>query len=308
MYSQENLHQPAVGKGRVAARVPSKVQAGGGAPSGLHALQRAAGNAAVVEMLRRAGHPGAEQHQHGANCGHQDTERRVVQRAPVDADAMDAQDEYSDAEYVDLDYASDAYEETDQQVLWQKVNQYPRQVSETPQPAAGFGKSRLGVLPGRVKPMRQDAKGRALPSLKYRADDAPLYRYDTRGPDEILAKGFAPRSEKLPRSLRLYQKVLHTEMNGTAFVSTSRSPGDYIPEWAKQPNGDAYRYVINAPGGIDLVVTLGSTAFLDQQEVIFWKGIRPEYIDRVEVIDSSKNVKEVIKRTDWLKQDRMDLD
>ncbi|GHF96604.1 scabin-related ADP-ribosyltransferase [Streptomyces thermodiastaticus] len=308
MYSQENIQRPAVGTGRVPARVPSKAQSGGGDPSGLHVLQRTAGNAAVVQMLRRAGHPGAEQHQHGANRGHQDTEPRAVQRAPADPDAMDAQDEYSDAEYVDLDYASDAYEETDLDRFREKYGRYRREVSESPQPTAGFGKSRLGALPGLVKPMRQDAKGRALPSVKYRTDNEPLYRYDTRGPDEIFAQGFAPRSDKLPRSLRLYQKVLHTGENGTAFVSTSRSPGDYIPEWAKQSNGDAFRYVINAPGGIDLVATLGTTAFLDQHEVIFWKGIRPEYIDRVEIVDSSKNVKQVLKRTDWLNPDRMDLD
>ncbi|WP_234046958.1 eCIS core domain-containing protein [Streptomyces adelaidensis] len=450
MHSQENIRQPAVGKGRDSARTPSKVQAGGGAPSGLRALQSTAGNAAVVQMLRRAGHLGADQHQHGAGCGHQDTERPAVQRSAVhdvlrsggqaldgatrsdmesrfgadfsdvrihndsaarasaaevgaraytsgshvvigdggndrhtlahelthviqqrqgpvagtdngsglkvsdpsdrfereaeanahrvmsaspastvrdagqetataptsgtpavqrvkaDSDAMDVEEEYSDAEYVDLDYESDAYEETDQNVLRHKYNQYPRQVSENPQPAVGFGKSRLGVRPDLVKSMRQDAQGRALPPLKYRTDNAPLYRYDTRGPDEILAQGFAPRSEKLPRSLRLYQKVLHTAMNGTAYVSTSRSPGDYIPEWAKQSNGDAYRYVLSASGGIDLVATLGSTAFLDQQEVIFWKGIRPEFIDRVEIIDSSKKVKESIKRTDWLKKGHMD--
>jgi len=307
MHSQENIRQPAVGGGRAPARVPSRARSGGGDPWGLHALQRAAGNAAVVQMLRRAGHPGAEQHRHSAHCGHQDTGLRAVQRAPADFDAMDAQDEYSDAEYVGLDYESDAYEE-DQASFDSKANRYRRETSETPQPAVGFGQSRLGALPGLVKPMRQDAKGRALPPVKYRTDNEPLYRYDTRGPDVIFAEGVAPRSDKLPRSLRLYQKILHSGENGTAFVSTSRSPGDYIPEWAKQSNGDAFRYVINAPGGIDLVATLGTTSFVEQQEVIFWKGIRPEYIDRVEVLDSSKNVKQVLRRTDWQNPDRMDLD
>ena len=47
----------------------------------LLALQRSAGNAAVVQMLRQAGHPWAqEQHQHGANCGHQ---QPAVQRSAV---------------------------------------------------------------------------------------------------------------------------------------------------------------------------------------------------------------------------------
>ncbi|MCK9921977.1 DUF4157 domain-containing protein [Frankia sp. AgPm24] len=44
------------------------------------------GNAAVVQMLRRAGHPGAqaaeqERHQHGAGCGRQQAERPAVQCA-----------------------------------------------------------------------------------------------------------------------------------------------------------------------------------------------------------------------------------
>ncbi|GAA4096427.1 hypothetical protein GCM10022284_37860 [Streptomyces hundungensis] len=60
---------------------PAKSSAsGGGIPHGLHSLQGSAGNAAVVQMLRRAGHPGAqaadqERHQHGAGCGHQGHEQ-----------------------------------------------------------------------------------------------------------------------------------------------------------------------------------------------------------------------------------------
>ncbi|MFI6051863.1 DUF4157 domain-containing protein [Streptomyces violascens] len=55
-----------------------------GMPAGLLALQASAGNAAVVQMLRRAGHPGIqEQHQHGAGCGHQQAERPAVQRSAV---------------------------------------------------------------------------------------------------------------------------------------------------------------------------------------------------------------------------------
>ncbi|MFI7501669.1 DUF4157 domain-containing protein [Streptomyces sp. NPDC049687] len=40
------------------------------------------GNAAVVQMLRQSGHPWA-QHQHGAGCGHQQTEQAPVQRSAV---------------------------------------------------------------------------------------------------------------------------------------------------------------------------------------------------------------------------------
>lgn len=48
------------------------------------ALQHTLGNAAVVQLLRRSGHPGAqEQHQHGAGCGHQRAEQPAVQRSAV---------------------------------------------------------------------------------------------------------------------------------------------------------------------------------------------------------------------------------
>ncbi|MFB7612128.1 eCIS core domain-containing protein [Streptomyces gardneri] len=59
-------------------------------PAGLLALQRAAGNAAVMRALQLAGHPYAqpqaavEQHQHGAGCGHQEAvEGPAVQRSAV---------------------------------------------------------------------------------------------------------------------------------------------------------------------------------------------------------------------------------
>lgn len=51
----------------------------------LLALQGSAGNAAVVQMLRQAGHPWAqENHQHNADCGHQQA-KQPVQRSTVPA-------------------------------------------------------------------------------------------------------------------------------------------------------------------------------------------------------------------------------
>ncbi|WP_243766698.1 hypothetical protein [Streptomyces sp. GC420] len=56
-------------------------------PHGLLGLQADAGNAAVVQMLRRAGHPWAqEMHQHSAGCSHQQTghaQQPAVQRSAV---------------------------------------------------------------------------------------------------------------------------------------------------------------------------------------------------------------------------------
>lgn len=51
---------------------------------GILALQATAGNAAVVQMLRQAGHPWVqEQHEHTAGCGHQQAEPPTLQRSAV---------------------------------------------------------------------------------------------------------------------------------------------------------------------------------------------------------------------------------
>ncbi|MFE9573560.1 DUF4157 domain-containing protein [Streptomyces sp. NPDC006692] len=65
---------------RPGARTPAQ---GSGNAGGFLALQGAAGNAAVVQLLRQAGHLGTrEQHQHNAGCGHQSTEP-AIQRSAV---------------------------------------------------------------------------------------------------------------------------------------------------------------------------------------------------------------------------------
>ncbi|MFI8202337.1 DUF4157 domain-containing protein [Streptomyces sp. NPDC085937] len=54
------------------------------APVGLSGLQASAGNAAVVQMLRQAGHQqGEEQHRHTDGCGHAPAGERPVQRSAV---------------------------------------------------------------------------------------------------------------------------------------------------------------------------------------------------------------------------------
>ncbi|WP_435880057.1 eCIS core domain-containing protein [Streptomyces werraensis] len=75
MRDQENSRD--TGNGRRAVRPTQRP-----APQGLRA---AAGNAAVVQMLRQAGHPWAqEQHQHTAGCGHERNQAAAtVQRSAV---------------------------------------------------------------------------------------------------------------------------------------------------------------------------------------------------------------------------------
>ncbi|MEU0843795.1 DUF4157 domain-containing protein [Streptomyces sp. NPDC005962] len=75
------------GNGR-APRAPQRPRAtppfAGTAVQRMLAQQSRAGNQAVVEMLRRSGHPGAQdRHEHGAGCGHQPQES-PVQRSAVD--------------------------------------------------------------------------------------------------------------------------------------------------------------------------------------------------------------------------------
>ncbi|MEU6627321.1 hypothetical protein ABZ905_03410 [Streptomyces parvus] len=283
-----------------------RVPAGSATPmQRLLALQGSVGNAAVVQMLRAGQPAGPDRHQHGEGPGHQD--QLTVQRAgsphttPMDIDKRD----FSDAEELSDGGADSEAGEYDYGTFMGERANHPRATTPTPQEAAGFGESTYGVDPSKVKSMREDRKqGRDAPPLRYRKDSELLYRWDGRTPDQILGKGFTPWNEKLPPSLRHYQKLLQK----TGFVSTTRSPGGYVPDWARQPDGSGYRYVINAPGGIDLVDTLGTTSFVQQQEVIFWKGIRPGHILRAELCDKDGKVIRVIPSTGGADPDAMDID
>lgn len=65
------------------ARAAGKTRArAGGVPTALLALQSTAGNAAVVQMLRAAGRPRAEE-EHGGGCGHPRTGQPAVWRSAV---------------------------------------------------------------------------------------------------------------------------------------------------------------------------------------------------------------------------------
>lgn len=82
-------HSPArdgAEKDRSTARKSSRAPEGAesAAPQGLFGLQSTTGNAAVVQMLRQAGHPWAEgTHQHDAGCEHEQGGQPSVQRSAV---------------------------------------------------------------------------------------------------------------------------------------------------------------------------------------------------------------------------------
>ncbi|MEU1116327.1 MULTISPECIES: hypothetical protein [unclassified Streptomyces] len=279
--------KPRTPAGKAAAETDSHLQR-------LLALQGSAGNAAVVQMLRQDGRA-EERHRHGAGCGHGQAGaagEATVQRAPASPDAMDVDArDFSDAEELTDGGTDSEAGEYDYASFLDERNKYPRETTPTPQPTVGFGDSTYGPDPGKVKSMREDRKqGRALPPLRYRKDNELLYRWDKRTPDQILGKGFDSWNDKLPASLRHYQKLL----TKTGFVSTTRSPGGYVPDWARQPDGSGYRYVISAPGGIDLVDTLGTTSFAQQQEVIFWRGMTSGHVLRAELCDKDGNILKVI--------------
>ncbi|MFF9035656.1 DUF4157 domain-containing protein [Streptomyces sp. NPDC014892] len=66
------------------AASPARRQPDLSSPQGLLALQNATGNAAVVQLLRGAGHSWAqEEHRHGAGCGHGSAVEPTVQRSAV---------------------------------------------------------------------------------------------------------------------------------------------------------------------------------------------------------------------------------
>ncbi|UFQ19781.1 MULTISPECIES: eCIS core domain-containing protein [Streptomyces] len=77
MHDRDRARTTGADTSRAPARQPAAPRA---APEGLAALQAAAGNEAVVQMLRQSGHLPPEEHQHGAGCGH---EQPAVQRSAV---------------------------------------------------------------------------------------------------------------------------------------------------------------------------------------------------------------------------------
>ncbi|MFF8616907.1 DUF4157 domain-containing protein [Streptomyces sp. NPDC015350] len=82
MRDHENVGKTGVEGARKVGRGP-EAEAHSSQP-GLLPLQATMGNAAVVQMLRRAGHPWAEEaHRHSAECGHDREGQSVVQRSAV---------------------------------------------------------------------------------------------------------------------------------------------------------------------------------------------------------------------------------
>ncbi|MFE6904812.1 hypothetical protein ACFVFJ_50325, partial [Streptomyces sp. NPDC057717] len=215
-------------------------------------------------------------------------------------------DDFSDPSEIGTDVSDDDSEwEGTKQELYEKISRKFRpETTIMPQPSAGFGKSQFGIRPDKIFPTRRGKPFR----LRYRKDDKDLYRYDKRPYETIFLEGFRPWNDKVPRSMRHHIKY----MQKSAFVSTTREyalklafppapkPKWTLPKlWGGLPSKTTNRYVIKAPGGMDLLATLKTQAYAWEQEVMFWKGIRPEFIDRVEVVNKEGRILKVVRRDEW---------
>ncbi len=108
--------------------------------------------------------------------------------------------------------------------------------------------------------------------VHFRTDGHLLFREDTRGPEEIFRKGFRPRKPGVTNLSHMAADM------PSAFVSTSRNPNLHHLGQSK-PGEPVYRYVIDAPGGVDVTATFGQIYGGDHEhEVAFPGGIRTENI------------------------------
>lgn len=110
------------------------------------------------------------------------------------------------------------------------------------------------------------------PESIWRDTDEPLFRSDDRGPDEVFDAGLGPLNAA---NLDLDDHVFND--NPSAFVSTSTDDELYRhPEYRDRD----YRYIVRAPGGIDVGSTLPESRdrFPGENEVAFPGGVDTRYI------------------------------
>ncbi|PBC69603.1 hypothetical protein BX265_6934 [Streptomyces sp. TLI_235] len=102
----------------------------------------------------------------------------------------------------------------------------------------------------------------------WRSGKEALWRNDDRAPAVVFAAGFQAKNLA---NLNLADHAMNSiDPNGYGFVSTSRE---------KRLNwGANYRYMIKAPGGIDVNRTLPGHRHKGEMEIAFPGGIAPRYI------------------------------
>ncbi|WP_344027447.1 scabin-related ADP-ribosyltransferase [Streptomyces luteireticuli] len=122
---------------------------------------------------------------------------------------------------------------------------------------------------------------RISPKPVWRTERGPLYRFDSRPPEEIFKTGFSPREAGLRNGdLRGYQGNNQESM----FVSTTDKAWLGGGKFGKK---GMWRYTIEAPHGVDVNATLGSTAgYAGEREIAFPGGIKPVYIKGAEQVEN----------------------
>ncbi|MEV5384472.1 toxin glutamine deamidase domain-containing protein [Streptomyces sp. NPDC052721] len=120
--------------------------------------------------------------------------------------------------------------------------------------------------------------------LRYRSEDGLLFRWETRawragGYQEVFEKGFEPRNPRRVPSIADYQR----DNLPSCFVSTTRSETAQYDGW-----GTDFRYLIDAPGGIDVTGSMTNEVLSNEREIAFPGGIRREFIVGVEIVNGAR--------------------
>ncbi|UMP06767.1 ADP-ribosyltransferase [Amycolatopsis sp. EV170708-02-1] len=120
--------------------------------------------------------------------------------------------------------------------------------------------------------------GRITPEPVWRKTCGTLYRSDSRGPSVVFEQGFLPR-DVINGQYDIEKYVLVNQ--SSPYVSTTYDH-DLYKTWYKS----GYNYYIDAPGGVDVNMTIGDThRWADQVEVAFPGGITRQYIIGVCPVD-----------------------
>ncbi|WP_344562585.1 hypothetical protein [Streptomyces axinellae] len=144
----------------------------------------------------------------------------------------------------------------------------------------------------------------------YREDQAPLY--DWRPPADpaiSFSQGIPAKNGLAPRSLQQHQN----RPSDSALVSLTRNPDPKAkPSWAQDPvSGVSHRRTVLGPGGYDFVTSLAAPSKVERGEVGQWKGVKPEFVARIESFDRNNNqlwTKDNPNASDKVKARLMQLD
>ncbi|TMR90418.1 scabin-related ADP-ribosyltransferase [Nonomuraea basaltis] len=139
---------------------------------------------------------------------------------------------------------------------------------------------------------RPGFRGSPFPSTRpvWRRDNRPVYRSDTRHPDEIFSQGLQPRNP-VNTDLNGYVAFLDARARSSAFVSTSYNRN--IQQWWHEYGRQGWVYEVRTPGGTGLRLPNSS-----YDEVVFPGGVAPDYITRARPYQVSRKGETTVG--DWL--------